>query len=143
MTDTGVLTDQQSAFIEGQRVAHLATADAQGQPHVVPVCFVLREGKFYVSIDEKPKRSVRLKRVRNIEENARVALVFDQYTEEWEGLGYVLVFGRASVLEGGAEYEAALAGLRERYAQYRSQALEGRPVVRIEAERSASWGRLG
>ena len=138
-----MLTEQQSAFIEGQRVAHLATADAGGRPHVVPVCFVQREGKFYISIDEKPKRSVRLRRLRNIAENQSVALVFDRYTEDWEELGYVLVFGQASVLAGGAEYEAALAGLRERYAQYRSQALEGRPLVRIEVERVASWGRLG
>ena len=143
MTGAGVLTERQAAFVERQRVAHLATADAEGRPHVVRVCFVQREGKFYISIDEKPKRSVRLRRLRNIEANPSVALVFDHYSDDWEELGYVLVFGRASVLTSGAEYEAALAGLRERYAQYRSQALEGRPLVRIEPERVASWGRLG
>ena len=57
-------------FVEGRRVAHLATADAQAVPHVVPVCFGLVEDALYITIDQKPKRAGRpLKRLRNIAEN--------------------------------------------------------------------------
>lgn len=138
-----MLSEREAAFVERQRVAHLATADGRGQPHVIPVCFVLVAGRFYTAIDEKPKRSTRLRRLRNIEENGQAALVFDEYDEEWSRLGYVLVRGPASLVEGGLEQERAVAALRQKYRQYRSMALEGRPLIRIAPERVASWGRLG
>ena len=64
-----MLSAEELRFIESQRVAHLATADASGRPHVVPVCFAYLDGRIYIAIDEKPKRSLRLKRLRNIEKN--------------------------------------------------------------------------
>jgi len=132
----------QLQFIERQRVAHLATADASGRPHVVPVCFAQLDGRFYIAIDEKPKRSLRLKRLRNLEENPHVALVFDRYDDDWSRLGWVLVQGAAAILSDGPEHERALAALRDRYAQYRSMALEGRPLITVAAERVSSWGDL-
>ncbi len=33
------LTEAEGTFVLAQRVARLATADADGRPHVVPVCF--------------------------------------------------------------------------------------------------------
>jgi len=137
-----MLSASELLFIERRRVAHLATADASGRPHVVPVCFAYLDGCFYIAIDEKPKRSLRLKRLRNIEENPRVALVFDRYDEDWSRLGWVMVLGTASVIEAGPEHERAVAALRQRYPQYRSMALEGRPVVRVTVERATSWGDL-
>jgi len=137
-----MLSASQLQFIERQRIAHLATADASGRPHVVPVCFAHVDGQFYIAIDKKPKRSLKLKRLRNIEENQRVALVFDRYDDDWSRLGWVLVQGTAAVLAGGPEHERALAALRRRYEQYRSMALEGRPVIRVTAGRVASWGDL-
>ena len=137
-----MLSASELLFIERRRVAHLATADASGRPHVVPVCFAYLDGCFYIAIDEKPKRSLRLKRLRNIEENPRVALVFDRYDEDWSRLGWVMVRGTASVIEAGPEHERAVAALRQRYPQYRSMALEGRPVVRVTVERATSWGDL-
>jgi len=106
-----VFSEAEERFVEGQRVAHLATADAGGRPHVVPVCFVYMDGGFYTPIDEKPKRSKRLKRLRNIEENPQAALLFDEYDEEWSRLGYVLVRGTASMVEGDPEHERAVAAL--------------------------------
>ena len=44
-------------FLERQRLAHLATADAGGEPHVIPVCFALAGDSVYIAIDEKPKKS--------------------------------------------------------------------------------------
>lgn len=133
------LSDREAAFIERQRVARLATADAEGKPHVIPICFAYRDGCFYSVVDEKPKRSMRLKRLRNIEANPRVALVLDEYSEDWSQLAWVLVEGVAEVLTGGAAYSKALIALRQKYPQYRSMALEGRPLIRIRPERVLSW----
>jgi PPOX class probable F420-dependent enzyme len=129
-------------FIQHQRVAHLATADSAGRPHVVPVCFAYRDGRIYIAIDEKPKRSLRLKRLRNIEENPQVSIVFDSYAEDWSRLGWVMIRGTAAIIDGGQEHELAVAALLERYEQYRSMTLEGRPVISVTVERVSSWGDL-
>jgi PPOX class probable F420-dependent enzyme len=132
----------ESRLIESQRVAHLATADAKGRPHVVPVCFAYLGGRIYIAIDEKPKRSLRLKRLLNIEENPHVALVLDRYDEDWSRLGWVLIQGTAAVIKGGPEHSRALEALREKYPQYREMALEERPVIGVRVERVSSWGEL-
>ncbi|MCH8002231.1 MAG: TIGR03668 family PPOX class F420-dependent oxidoreductase [Proteobacteria bacterium] len=140
-----MLSQAERHFLESRRVAYLATADASGAPHVVPVCFAVAESGIYITIDEKPKRVAAraLKRLRNIAENPQVALVADRYDDrEWSRLGWVMVRGRAEVLDGGPEHAAALLGLRARYPQLAAMALEGRPVIAIRVERVASWGDL-
>ncbi|MGH9203286.1 MAG: TIGR03668 family PPOX class F420-dependent oxidoreductase [Vicinamibacterales bacterium] len=137
-----MLSSSELQFIERQRVAHLATADTTGRPHVVPVCFALLDGRIYIAIDEKPKRSLRLKRLRNIEGNPQVALIFDRYDEDWSRLGWVMVHGAAAIVDGRGEHERAVAELHEKYAQYRSMALEGRPMISVTVERVSSWGDL-
>jgi len=139
-----VLTVAQWHFLAAQRVAHLATADANGVPHVVPVCFALADARCYIAIDEKPKRAgaLALKRARNILARPEVSLVADQYDEEWSRLGYVLLHGRAEVLEGGPEHAKAVELLRGRYVQYRSMGLDTRPIIAITPHRAVSWGSL-
>ncbi|MBI4306308.1 MAG: TIGR03668 family PPOX class F420-dependent oxidoreductase [Chloroflexi bacterium] len=136
------LTPEQRAFIDSQPVARLATADARGEPHVVPICFS-RDGDFiYTAVDRKPKRTTNLKRLRNIEETGRAAVLFDHYAEDWARLGWVQVRGEAEILLSGPEHENALSLLRARYPQYRSMDLTGAPVVRIVAHHVATWGNL-
>jgi len=137
-----MLASRELQFIQSQRVAHLATASADGRPHVVPVCFAYLDGHIYIAIDEKPKRSLRLKRLRNIEANPQVAIVLDRYDEDWSRLAWVLVQGTAAVLDRGPEHGRALTALREKYPQYLEMALEGRPVISVTAERVSSWGEL-
>src|SRR5438445_436403 len=73
---------------------------------------------------------VALKRVRNHLAIGRVALLVDRYADDWSRLAYVLVRGQAELLQpGGEEHAAALALLRQRYAQYRTMALEERAVI--------------
>ena len=43
-------------------LAHLATADEHGRPHLVPMVFVLREETIYSAVDSKPKRTRALRR---------------------------------------------------------------------------------
>lgn len=131
-------------FILGRRVAHLATADAAGVPQALPVCFALDGEVAYIAIDAKPKQAApgRLKRLRNIAENPAVALVFDHYDEDWTRLGWVMLRGRAEVVESGAEHAAAVALLRARYPQYAAMPLESLPVIAIRVAACRAWGAL-
>ena len=134
-----MLSAKQAAFAGSQRIAHLATTDDVGQPHVVPICFVLLVGDFYFVVDRKPKRTTNLKRIRNIERNPKVALIIDRYDEDWSRLGWLMVQGKASVLDS---HGAAIVALREKYAQYREMTLDDRPVVKITPDRVLTWGDL-
>ena len=137
-----VLSDAAHAFAEGHRVAHLATADANGTPHVIPICYAMVGDAFYFVIDDKPKRTrTGLKRLRNIAANPHVAMVIDDYEEDWTRLAYLLVRGRAAVVEEQAEYATVLTALRQRYPQYRTMPLAPatHPMVRIVPEHAHLW----
>ena len=77
--------------------------------------------------------------MRNIETNGRVAIVVDRYDEDWSRLAWVLLEGVATILESGDEREVGANLLREKYAQYQTLPLEGRPIVRVEIERATEW----
>ena len=137
-----MLSADERAFADCHRVAHLATADAAGAPHVIPICFALIGEHFYFVIDEKPKRTrTGLKRLRNIAANPHVALVIDDYDEDWARLAYLLVQGPAAVVDDRDEYAGALEALRDRYPQYRTMplAFATHPMVRITPVRSHLW----
>lgn len=124
------------------RVAHLATSDQYARPHVVPIVFVWTDDVLYTPLDRKPKRDDdwhALRRVRNIETNGRVAIVIDRYDEDWSQLAWVMVEGVATILESGEERDAAVTLLLAKYAQYETLPLEGRPIIRVEIERSSEW----
>ncbi len=143
MTNRTVLTQTEIAFLQAQRVARLATADLEGHPHIVPVCYAYDGAHFYIPLDEKPKRvdESKLRRVRNILARHEASLLFDQYDDDWSRLGYVLVHGQAGLLQPGDPLHAqALALLRERYVQYRSMELESHAVILITPDSVTSWG---
>ena len=143
MSHRTTLNDAEIAFIQMQRVARLATADADGHPHVVPVCYAFDGLRFYTPLDEKPKRVTeqQLRRVRNIEARPEAMLLIDQYEDDWSRLGYVQVYGEAVLLKPGeAGHAEALRLLRVRYTQYRTMALETHPVIAITPRRVVSWG---
>lgn len=138
------MTEKQKKFIRAARVAHLATADANGQPLVIPICFVFDGREFYSSIDEKPKRTSpqRLKRLRNIRENPHVSVVIDRYSENWRRLAYILVVGKAKILQKGEKHRRAVRLLRKKYPQYRRMAIHDRPIIAIISTGTRSWGNL-
>ena len=138
------LGEGERVFLDGRRVAHLATADAAGVPYVVPVCFAVRGDSVYIAIDRKPKSGRPLKRLRNIAENPHVTLTADRYDDEdWNRLRWVMVRGRAEILESGAEHDDAQAGLRAKHRQYRAMDLAPLPVIAIRIERVTSWSSAG
>ena len=140
-----MLTAEQRNFLQAQRTATLATTGAEGAPHALPVCFLTDVGNVYIAIDQKPKSGDprALKRLRNIAENPQVALVADRYDDaDWSRLGWVMVRGRAEILEDGVEYTDAQARLTARYTQYQAMDLEGLPVIAIRIKKVTSWGAL-
>jgi len=121
----------------------LATADAAGHPHVVPLCFALAGAHLYFVVDAKPKNpgGRALKRMRNIAENPHVAVVADDYAEDWTALAYCMVRGDAAIVTAAGERRRALAALRARYPQYCTMSLDGpaHPVVRITPRHVHLW----
>ncbi|MFB6219492.1 MAG: TIGR03668 family PPOX class F420-dependent oxidoreductase [Halobacteriaceae archaeon] len=141
------MTPAERAYLDATRVGRLATADAEGRPHVVPVCFALVGDPPAVvsALDEKPKDATprELRRVRDVAANPRVALVADHYTEDWDRLGWVQVRGTADLLDPGAgDHAGAVGALRGKYDQYRDHALGERPVLQIDPGHTVSWGDL-
>jgi PPOX class probable F420-dependent enzyme len=136
------ISPEDRAFLHQARVGRLATSSATGEPHAVPVCFVFDGTCLYSAIDAKPKRVEprRLRRLVNLRENPRGCLVVDHYEEEWARLRYVLVTGRAEILETGPDRERALVLLQEKYRQYRTMPGFGQgPVIRLIPEKVATW----
>ena len=127
--------ESRAAFAEA-RVARLATADAGGAPHLVPITFAVEGDRVYFTVDGKPKSSARLRRLRNIEQNPQVSLLIDEYDEDWERLWWVRADGRARILTEGLAGPHGL--LRARYAQYADVAMDG-PVVEITVSRWSGW----
>jgi PPOX class probable F420-dependent enzyme len=143
MPNRTTLNETERQFVQRMRVARLATADEHGSPHLIPVCYAFDNIRFYIALDEKPKRvtGMHLRRVRNIEARHEASLLIDQYDDNWSKLGYVLVHGYAELI--GADNEAhahSLKLLRARYVQYRAMMLETQPVIVITPDHVVSWG---
>jgi PPOX class probable F420-dependent enzyme len=156
-----VLRPDDWAFLEEQRVGRLATAGADGRPHVVPVCFARRGDRLYVPVDAKPKRADprALRRLRNVRERPAAALLVDRYDEDWSRLRWLLLYVRVRILEapagepagepagdgdavpGAEERAAALAALEARYPQYAAMGLAalGLPVLGLEPGAVRRW----
>jgi PPOX class probable F420-dependent enzyme len=132
-------------FLEQARVGHLATVDGQGRPSVVPICFVVHKNQVFSVLDEKPKRADvrRLKRVRNLAENAYAAVVVDRWDEDWRWLAWVHMRGKARTEEPGDVQRLAVSLLRAKYPQYREMNLDDRPVIVVDVEVVRTRGNLG
>jgi PPOX class probable F420-dependent enzyme len=131
--------DESRRRLAGARVARLATAGGDGQPHLIPVTFAVDGDLIYTAVDHKPKKSANLRRLRNIRENPRVALLADHYEDgDWDVLWWVRVDGWASVVEDERGLQDPLDVLAERYEQYRQHRPPG-PVIVIQADHWKGW----
>jgi len=117
------LTSEVSEFITRARVGRLATADATGQPLVLPICYAFDA------------------RVRNIRENPKVSLVIDEYDDDWSRLRWVILQGLADVVTTGEDFAAAAELLLSKYPQYRAMGLsrERGTMIRITPQRVLRW----
>ncbi len=119
-------------------VLRLATVSSNGKPHLVPCTFVAYGDNFAIGIDNKPKVSAHLKRLRNITGNANVSAIVDHYDDDWQRLWWVRADGEASILTNGGEYQRLWDLLRARYRQYEGQTLNG-PIIVTKVAVWSGW----
>ncbi len=121
--------------------------DDKNRPHIVPICFVYDGELFYTAIDRKPKRVAgeRLARLRNILAVPRIALLIDEYDEDWTQLWYILIRGKAKLLSKSAHEEHArtIRKLKAKYPQYAQGMLaDDAPIIRITPQQAIFWGKI-
>ena len=124
-------------MIQWERVCRVATAGRGGMPHLVPVCHVLHNGKIYFASGDDGRK------VKNLEENPRVTVTVDCYSDAWAGLRGVMVQGTAKLIEGGPRFRQIRALLYKKYPQYPREAALGESdsvVVEVTPARVFSWG---
>lgn len=126
-------------LLDELRVARLGTVGANGVPHLVPVCYAFAAGRIVIPVDEKPKSSRDLARLRNIKRDPRVSILFDRYEDVWTRLAWVRAEGEATVLERGDSDTPALEALRRRYHQYQAMDLESSSLISIVPTRVTAW----
>lgn len=126
------------ARVERAQVAHLGTVMPSGRPHLVPCCFVLHGDRLYSAVDRKPKSTLELARLANIERNPAVTLLVDHYEEDWAKLWWVRVDGDGHVVHDDDERRRALSLLGDKYAPYRDRAPIGH-VIALGAHRWSWW----
>ena len=122
------------------RVAHLATADQTGRPHVVPIVFATTGDTIYSAVDAKPKRTTALRRLANVADNPQVTVLVDHYDDaDWNALWWVRADGIGRVLDpADAEARRAVELLAERYPQHRDEPPAG-PVLAVDVRRWSGW----
>jgi PPOX class probable F420-dependent enzyme len=123
-----------SPDLDSARVARLATVDPRGRPHVVPISFALDRDTLYTAVDEKPKRTRELQRLRNIQANPQVEVLIDHYEDDWSRLWWVRLRGTARIVDDRRAMEL----LAAKYPQYRERIPAG-PVIAVSIEERIEW----
>lgn len=120
------------SFLEKMELCRLATVDREGRPHVVPICYVFRDGAFYMVTDLGTKKH------RNLQHNPRATLVVDVYKPNRA----VMVEGRAELLTEGEEFRRISEAFYERFEWARRDFWDEGEVVIIKLvpEKKTSWG---
>ena len=121
-----------SGIVREGRRGVLATVDAEGRPHAVPVCYVVRDGAIVTPIDAKPKSGKPLGRRRNLERDPTVTFLVDRWSEDWSRLGWVMVRGEARFEEASDTED-----LVDRYPQYEGLGID--ELIVIEPADIAWW----
>jgi nitroimidazol reductase NimA-like FMN-containing flavoprotein (pyridoxamine 5'-phosphate oxidase superfamily) len=106
------LTPAVRNYIDDAQVCRIATVRADGEPHVIPVCPVF-DGDATVFVDLGPKSTT----ARALEHDARIAVLFDEYADDWSKLRKVLLKCRAEEVTGATK-DAVWERIRAKYVQY-------------------------
>ncbi len=140
-SDRVPLTAADRTLLEEARTATLATVGPDGQPRLVPICFVVDgDDAIWSPLDEKPKAVDdvhSLARVRDVLARDAVVLLVQRWSEDWSELAWLRLVGTASLAD--TPPAAVIAALRARYPQYASHDLEHRPALRIIVDRAQGW----
>jgi PPOX class probable F420-dependent enzyme len=137
-------------ILQRARVARLSTVDDKNNmPYLVPVVFVFDDNYYYIPIDKKKKKQApeTLKRVRNIQENPNVALLIDEYSEDWRELVFVMIQGKANLLKqekkqdnnnNNQQLEKVHELLYQKYSQYKDIGI-GQYCIKIHPQKVIFW----
>ena len=122
------------------RVARLATVDADGRPHLVPIVFALDGDTLYSAVDAKPKRTTALRRLANVAATGKVSVLADHYYDtDWTALWWVRADGTGRVLDPAhPEARHAVALLTAKYPQHRAAPPPG-PVLAVDITHLTAW----
>lgn len=120
------------------RVARLATVNAAGHPHLVPIVFAVAGETIYSAVDAKPKRTTALRRLANVAANPAVAVLVDHYDDDWDELWWVRADGTGRVLAPGEPEARRAVALLADYLQYRQSPPSG-PVLAVDVTRWSGW----
>lgn len=137
---------QLTEILQRWPVARLATRDAAGNPHVVPIVFCLYEAAIYSPIDGKPKTSTRLRRLNNLEDSPSASLLLDHYDNDWQRLWWVRLDATGDAFRPDAAMTERLQEvLRAKYPQYLSTPLfKAEPLfVRLRWQQVSAWAPEG
>ena len=115
-------TEKEIEYLNGQRLGRLATVDAEGRPHVVPVAF--RYNEELDAVDIGGHNFAGSKKFRDVGKTGRAAFVVDDVLPPWRARG-VEVRGGAEVRSEGGK------NIMESFAE---------EMIRIYPRRIVSWG---
>lgn len=141
------LTPADLELLAAARTATLATVAPDGQPRLVPVCFVVDvsagSSRLWIALDEKPKQQSSdprdLARVRDILARPHVVLLAERWSEDWSRLAWLRLYGEALLREPASVPAGVIEALRAKYPQYGRHALERRPMLDIVIQRVTRW----
>jgi nitroimidazol reductase NimA-like FMN-containing flavoprotein (pyridoxamine 5'-phosphate oxidase superfamily) len=135
-------------FLSQERVARVATINAEGAVHIVPICFAVDGETVFSTVIEGSRR------LENMRRRPSVSIVVDRYEEKegrWLTLKGVLMYGQAEILgyaSGKAAFMKGWSLLVEKYPQYRRWAEEDhspkdpdrRRIMAFHPSKVVSWG---
>jgi nitroimidazol reductase NimA-like FMN-containing flavoprotein (pyridoxamine 5'-phosphate oxidase superfamily) len=130
------LTAKEKDFVQCQRVARVATVASDNVAHSVPVCPLFDTNKIYFASERAARK------VRNIEDNPNVTIVFDEYSEAWDYLRGIMLQGTARIVKT-KEFRELRKKFYAKYSQYERHAPLGErhsAIVEVTPERKFSWG---
>ncbi len=120
-----VFTPEEIAYLRGQRLGRLATVNASGDPHVVPVGF--RYNPEHDVIEIGGHNFGKSKKFRDMQRDTRIAFVVDDVLPPWQPRG-IEVRGHAEILRLGGK------DIRPGFDD---------EIIRIRPQRVISWGIEG
>ena len=121
-------------FVREARVCRIASGRPGGEPHVIPVCPVFDgDSTVYVDIGGRYTTAEALR------DDPRIAVLIDEYDDNWARLKGVLLRCRAEEATG-EELERAWAMIREKFPQYKPIGWEPRLTLALSVYDRRQWG---
>jgi nitroimidazol reductase NimA-like FMN-containing flavoprotein (pyridoxamine 5'-phosphate oxidase superfamily) len=127
---TVTFSEREKAFLIEHSICRFATADSQGQPHIVPLGYAFDGNMFWMTTGPNSKKH------RNLKDNPRVSLVVDEPKKPRKA---VVVLGEASVYENGSDFERGIEMI-SRLRGWRRWKPGEQIVILVAPTKKTSWG---